>query len=81
MGANFDWRAIDIMFRRNIPANLSEIATVVSQLKGIVSNETLLAQIPFVDDATAEQEKLNDEKEQDKMNNPFFQLDYETNAM
>lgn len=81
MGANFDWRAIDIMFRRNIPANLSEIATVISQLKGIVSNETLLAQIPFVDDATAEQEKLNDEKEQDKMNNPFFQLDYETNAM
>jgi len=81
MGSKFDWRAIDIMFRRNIPANLSEIATVVSQLDGIVSNETLLAQIPFVDDATAEQEKLNDEKEQNKMNNPFFQLDYETNAM
>jgi len=54
MGANFDWRAIDILFRRNIPANLSEVATMVKQLEGIVSNETLLAQVPFVDDAAAE---------------------------
>ena len=84
MGSNFDWRAIDISFRRNIPANLSEVATMVKQLDGIVSNETLLAQIPFVDDVQAELEKLKDEREQDKLNNPFFQsadLGYETQAM
>lgn len=84
MGANFDWRAIDISFRRNIPANLSEIATMARQLDGIVSNETLLAQIPFVDDVAAEQEQLMEEQEQSKLNNPFFQsadLGYRTQAM
>ena len=84
IGSDFDWRAIDISFRRNIPANLSEVATMVSQLSGIVSNETLLAQIPFVDDVAAEHDKLQQEKEQDKMNSPFFQsadLGYRTRAM
>ena len=84
IGSDFDWRAIDISFRRNIPANLSEVATMVSQLSGIVSNETLLAQIPFVDDVASEQDKLQQEKEQDKLNNPFFQsadLGYSTRAM
>ena len=84
MGTNFDWRAIDISFRRNIPANLSEIATMARQLDGIVSNETLLAQIPFVDDVAAEQEKLQEEQEQSKLNNPFLQsadLGYRTQAM
>lgn len=84
MGADFDWRAIDISFRRNIPANLSEIAQMVNQLEGIVSNETLLAQVPFVDDVTAEQAKLEEEQEKNKMNNPFLQsadLGYRTQAM
>lgn len=84
MGANFDWRAIDILFRRNIPANLSEVATMVKQLEGIVSNETLLAQVPFVDNAAAEQEKVQAEQEQERLNNPFFQsadLGYRTQAM
>lgn len=84
MGANFDWRAIDIQFRRNIPANLTEIATVISSLDGIVSNETLLSQVPFVDDVAAEQEKVDKQREQEKLNNPFFQsadLGYKTAAM
>ena len=84
MGNSFDWRAIDIAFRRNIPANLSEVATMVKQLDGIVSNETLLAQIPFIDDAAAEQEKVQEQQEQEKLNNPFFQsadLGYRTQAM
>ena len=84
MGNSFDWRAVDIAFRRNIPANLSEVATMVKQLDGIVSNETLLAQIPFIDDAAAEQEKVQEQQEQEKLNNPFFQsadLGYRTQAM
>ena len=84
MGENFDWRAIDISFRRNIPANLSEVATMVNELSGIVSNETLLTQVPFVDDVSAELEKLQKEEEQKKMSNPFFQsadLGYATQAM
>jgi SPP1 family phage portal protein len=84
MGANFDWRAIDILFRRNVPANLTEVAQMVNQLKGVVSNETLLSQVPFVDDVSSEMEKLKAEEEQNKLNNPFFQsadLGYRTQAM
>ena len=84
IGSDFDWRAIDITFRRNIPTNLVETAQMVKQLDGIVSDETLLAQIPFVDDVQSELDKLKEQQEQDKMNNPFFQsadLGYRTQAM
>ena len=79
----FDWRSIDIIFTRNIPANDTDIANMVNTLSGIVSEETLLAQIPFVEDVAGEIERLDKEKEKDKANNPFFQsgLDYETGAM
>lgn len=79
----FDWRSIDIIFTRNIPANDIDIANMVNTLSGIVSEETLLAQIPFVEDVAGEIERLDKEKEKDKELNPFFQsdLNYETNAM
>lgn len=79
----FDWRAIDIIFTRNIPSNDADIANMVNTLKDIVSEETLLAQIPFVDDVQSELEKLKAEREEKKELNPFFQtgLDYKTEAM
>ena len=61
--ARYDWRGIDISFSRNLPTNDTEIAQMVSTLSGIVSNETLLAQVPFVEDVTDEQEKVDEEKE------------------
>lgn len=73
MGTNWDWRAIDIIFRRNIPADLNDIANIVNTLTGIVSNQTLLGQIPFVDDIEAEEDRLQAEQEVKKMNNPFLQ--------
>jgi SPP1 family phage portal protein len=79
MGADWDWRAIDIIFRRNIPADLNDIANIVNTLTGIVSNQTLLGQIPFVDDIEAEEDRLQAEQETKKMNNPFLRglnLDY-----
>ena len=79
----FDWRAIDIIFTRNLPSNDVDIANMVNNLKDLVSEETLLAQIPFVDDVQAELEKLKKEREENKELNPFFQvgLGYETEAM
>ena len=55
----------------------------LEKLSGIVSEETLLAQIPFVEDVVSEIERLDKEKEKNKELNPFFQsdLNYETNAM
>lgn len=79
----FDWRAIDIIFTRNIPSNDTDIANMVNTLKDIVSEETLLAQIPFVDDVQNELEKLKKEREENKELNPFFStgLSYQTEAM
>lgn len=66
----FDWRAVDIVFTRNLPSNDTEIAEVVNKLSNIVSTETLLAQIPFVEDVSAELDRLEKEKE----DNPFYDV-------
>jgi SPP1 family phage portal protein len=73
---SFDWRAIDITFTRNIPANELEIAQMVSTLSNVVSTETLLAQIPFVEDVEAEVKRLEKEKE----SNPFYDMRLEYNG-
>ena len=79
----FDWRGIDIIFTRNIPSNDTDIANMVNTLKDIVSEETLLAQIPFVENVQDELERLKKEREENKELNPFFQtgLSYQTEAM
>jgi len=43
-------KSIIPVFSRALPKNLSEIAQVVANLKGTVSQKTLLMQIPFVED-------------------------------
>lgn len=73
LGTTFDWRSINIVFTRNLPTNDADIASVVNSLKDIVSQETLLAQIPFVDDVQEEMERIKKEREEEKETNPFFQ--------
>lgn len=79
----FDWRGIDIIFTRNVPSNDTDIANMVNTLRDIVSEETLLAQIPFVEDVQDELERLKQEREENKELNPFFStgLSYQTEAM
>jgi SPP1 family phage portal protein len=62
-GKQYDWKAINITFSRNMPQNLVEIVQMVSQLKGIVSDETLLSQLPFVEDVASELEALEAARE------------------
>lgn len=57
-GGNYDWRDIQITFTRNLPRNLVEITDMVSKLNGIISDETLLAQLPMIDDVQAELERI-----------------------
>lgn len=66
----YDWRAIDITFKRNLPVNESEIATMVSKLNKIVSKKTLVAQVPFVEDPDEELARLEKENEAD----PFYDI-------
>ena len=57
------YRDIVINFERNIPEDISVIANAVSQLKGTVSDETLLSTLPFVTDPKTEAEKVMEQKE------------------
>lgn len=77
-GGNYDWRAINITFTRNLPTNESEIATMVATLDGIVSAETLLSQIPFVEDVNEEIVKLNKQKQEAV--DAFYNKDFYKNS-
>lgn len=57
-GAGIDFRSVDITFTANIPADTQSQAQIVSQLKGIVSDKTLLSMLSFVTDPNAELEEL-----------------------
>ena len=57
------WRDIGIRFVRNLPINLTETIQLVNSLKGTVSDATLLAQLPFIDDVQAELEAVQKQKE------------------
>lgn len=60
-GAGIDFRDVDIVFTANIPADTASQAQVVNQLKGIVSDKTLLSLLSFVTDPTAELEEMNNQ--------------------
>lgn len=45
---------IVMTFQRNLPANLTQITDMIAKLQGIVSNETLVSLLPFVDDPAYE---------------------------
>ena len=57
------YRDIKINFERNIPEDLSTLAAAVSQLNGIVSDETLLSTLPFVEDPKEEAARVKEQKE------------------
>lgn len=60
------WRDVDIIFTRNLPVNELEQAQLINQLRGLVSDKTLLAQLSFVKDPEAEQ-TLQQEESQAKV--------------
>ena len=49
------------VFTLNMPKNEMDLASMVKNLYGLVSHETLLAQLPMVDDVRYELEKLEEE--------------------
>ena len=57
------WRDININFVRNLPVNLTEVIQLVNNLKGSVSDATLLSQLPFIDDTQAELEAVQKQKQ------------------
>lgn len=56
------FRDIDIDFKRNIPNDEATTINMINALKGSVSDATLLAQLPFINDVEAELEALQEQK-------------------
>ncbi len=52
------------VFSRSLPKNLLELAQVVSNLKGTVSQKTLLTLLPFVEDVDNEIKEVEEEQSQ-----------------
>ena len=50
----YDWRDINIIFTRNMPMNVPDLVEMVVKLKGIISDKTLFALLPFVEDPDEE---------------------------
>ena len=62
-GQNIDYRNYKITFTRALPQNVAETAQMVTSLNGIVSNETLLSLLPFIEKPLEELQRVNSEKE------------------
>ena len=58
------WRDVEIIFTENLPVDMSETVNLVNALRGVVSQETLLAQLPFIQDAEEELKKLRAEEKE-----------------
>lgn len=62
-GLHFKYTDVEAVFKRNIPVNMNEVVQLVATLKGTVSEETLLAQLPFVHNVQDELEQIKAEQE------------------
>ena len=62
-GGSFETTNVTMTFTRNLPANEIEMATLVKDLQGVLSNDTLIQLLPFVDDSAYEMQKLEAEQQ------------------
>lgn len=60
---DYDYRDISIKFQRDLPFDIQTLADSISKLKDVVSQETLLTLLPFVENPALELEKFRKEQE------------------
>lgn len=61
LGGSYDYKDVKMTFRRNMPQNISEMATVISTLRGFISDHTLMEYLPNIENAQDELDRRNDE--------------------
>ena len=69
------FRDIKITFKRNVPADMTQVSQMINGFRGLVSDETLLGQVDFVTDVQKELERVNEQKEQNMAMYGFGNLD------
>lgn len=81
-GSNFDlMQAVKIVFYKNLPKSETELYDMVSKLSGIISDKTLFAQIPFIENAEDElKQKQDEDKEKAAAFVEYNDMGGETNA-
>ena len=62
-GSDYDESDVTFVFKRNLPVNLTEESQWALNMKGILSHETILANLAQVDDVENEVQKINKEQE------------------
>ncbi len=77
---NFEGEEVKVIFNRDILMNEAEIIDNCQKSAGIISDETIIGQHPWVDDPKAEMERLEKQKEKEREEmerqyNPFGQQD------
>ena len=75
---NFEGEMVNIIFNRDMMMNEGEVIDNISKSVGILSNETIIGQHPWVDDPELEMKRLEEEKKKaqeefEKQYNPFQQ--------
>ena len=55
------WRDVQIIFTRNLPIDYQDLTSMINSLRGLVSNKTLIAQLPFITDVDAEMDAVEEE--------------------
>ena len=63
LGLNIKPTQIQKVFTRNLPRNIKEISEIMKNLKGLVSDETIISLFPQVEDAKQEMEKMKAESD------------------
>lgn len=63
LGRAFNYREIEVVFTRNIPNNIVEVADVINKVGHLLSEETQLSMLPLEIDYAAEQERKKSERE------------------
>ena len=64
LNLNIKPRELQKVFTRNLPRNLKEISEIMKNLKGLISDETLISLFPSVEDAKVELEKIKTEEKE-----------------
>ena len=64
-GGHYDYKDITPKFRRNKPENNLELTQIATQLSGLLSTESRLQMLPWVENVHDEMEKLEEEKTKD----------------
>ena len=58
----YDENDITMQFTRNIPDNISDMVLLAEKMRGLLSDETLISQFEFIEDAVEEMEKRDAEQ-------------------